>query len=680
VSRNQCSAAVSRNWLALTVGVMICSMAFVCQAVRGEQEAQTQLSSAIEKTLRWLPANTETIVVAQLFKIQASRPAMQSDKPVWSQIQDLSLCGIAELEESAGLDQLIGKKVALAINGGRSFEVVSAFGSLRYQGCGIIRLAEPLPDGGRKLTDALRKASKAVRTIVGTEVFVFPDLTAMESTFKPKKWQGQFIALPAPDTLLSASSDAFLREVLERSKAAPTDRALAASLPEWERIDTAAPVWALRHIPSKLSGQLASGLTWCLKPQGRKVFEVTYLPIKDKNPLPLAKIWSEPGLGARPSINQKPDGTVVVTVDLEKEKQQMWYSFTIYWSLGDIGQPMNSLSPAEISALFDDNESDDDVKDAPNPEETKLPPDCLEEVWSTQGEAYSGVGVEADGKTIVGVNWTTADLFDKSGRKTRSFKLPIRGGMLRCARLTAKDSRELLLFDVWGAELTAVGSNGVKLWTQPLGIDDVWAADLDGDRKDEVIVGYNGNVGLHVFGGDGKLRWKDTSIGNVWHVTAGDIDGDGKLEVLTTSSAGKVHVFDADGQKLATFDPGTNANMVRVFRLPGEPADNILVVGADSRDAQMVALNAKGDRLWRTDLPRGVNTCGSLAVARGSKWAAAGSMGSVVWLTDVSTGKILGARPRLGRPEVAWINDENEAPLLLVASTSGLAAFRVKGR
>ena len=52
------------------------------------------------------------------------------------------------------------------------------------------------------------------------------------------------------------------------------------------------------------------------------------------------------------------------------------------------------------------------------------------------------------------------------------------------------------------------------------GIDDVWAADLDGDGIDEVIVGYNGGAACMFFAADGKRLWKRTDLANVWHVNS----------------------------------------------------------------------------------------------------------------------------------------------------------------
>jgi thiol-disulfide isomerase/thioredoxin len=308
---------------------------------------------------------------------------------------------------------------------------------------------------------------------------------------------------------------------------------------------------------------------------------------------------------------------------------------------------------------------------------SELPTEGLEEVWSKPGR-YSSVAVTADGKSIVALRVKAADFFDVLGEKTGTVKLPAAGPSLRCARLSGSDPGELLSFGVWGTPLTAHGPDGALLWKQAAGIDDVWAADLDRDGKDEVIVGYNGRDGLHVFNGNGERRWKTQSIGNVWHVAAGDLDGDGTVKVVTTSAAGKVHVFDAEGQALRILEPGIYANMVRVFRMPGDSADGVLVIGGGRNDPQMVALNGIGGRLWQIDLPATANNCLSLAFASGLKWAAASFGNELAFVIDVESGKIVAVGPKRGSAKnLAWVTKDGE-PLLLIASTSGLSAWRVK--
>jgi hypothetical protein len=85
----------------------------------------------------------------------------------------------------------------------------------------------------------------------------------------------------------------------------------------------------------------------------------------------------------------------------------------------------------------------------------------------------------------------------------------------------------------WAQGVVLLDENGQKLWEYEGagGVDDSAAGDVDGDGKAEVVVGFNGDGGIHLVGLDGKLRWRQPG-GNVWHVEMLDTDGDGKQEIL----------------------------------------------------------------------------------------------------------------------------------------------------
>jgi hypothetical protein len=183
---------------------------------------------------------------------------------------------------------------------------------------------------------------------------------------------------------------------------------------------------------------------------------------------------------------------------------------------------------------------------------------------------------------------------------------------------------------------------------------------------------------LRVFDSEGKQRWEDRAVNFVWHVTAGDLDGDGTLEVISTSNSGDVRVFNNQGKESKRLDPDIYANMVRVFRLPGESADSLIVVGTGEGKTQMAALNGNGDVLWRADLPDGVTQCNSLVWAPGTTWAALGCLGGLVCVIDVRSGEMIGAASHQGTtPQVAWVTADGK-PLLVAASGTALSAWHIK--
>jgi peroxiredoxin/outer membrane protein assembly factor BamB len=307
----------------------------------------------------------------------------------------------------------------------------------------------------------------------------------------------------------------------------------------------------------------------------------------------------------------------------------------------------------------------------------------LESAWAVSGP-YSGVAWDPHSKSIFAIKrGSQCDVVGLDGTVKRSFHVDGDGSVLRLARLRGPDQADLLAFGTWGQAVLAFSTaDGTVLWREnnDTGVDDVWAADLDGDGRDEVIIGYNGFVGLHVFGPDGRPRWKTTKIGNVWHVAAGDVNGDKKQEVVSTSAMGKVHVFAADGKPLATLDAPFYANGIRVARLSkGDAADTILVTGSSHSGESLAAIDGKGHALWTLEFPEGIKHVESLAVSPNRPWMAFGVAGRVL-VADLASRKFVAAADVEGRlVEATWATAEDgQTPLLLVANGNQLSAFRVK--
>jgi hypothetical protein len=289
-------------------------------------------------------------------------------------------------------------------------------------------------------------------------------------------------------------------------------------------------------------------------------------------------------------------------------------------------------------------------------------------------------GIAVDGETAVAVDpQGTGICIDALGNKQR--ELTIRGAsVLRSGKLSLDKPRALLAYSFWGKSLDAFSSTGEQLWSYRggQGIDDVCAFDLDGDMLDEVIIGYNGRTGIHLLDSRRKLRWAYRQIGNVWHVSAGDVMGDDQPEIVTTSSAGKVHIFDREGQKLKDLDAQLYATLVRVGPpLAGGKA--AILVGGSGRGgagSALAGLDAEGDKRWSVALDNHID---SAQVAASRPWIAVGQRGGRVVVVDVDQGKIIARiAGQAQRPEVGWIQRSGQAPLLLMATGQGLNALAME--
>lgn len=306
----------------------------------------------------------------------------------------------------------------------------------------------------------------------------------------------------------------------------------------------------------------------------------------------------------------------------------------------------------------------------------------LKLAWTHEG-AWSGVAADAMGDLAYASSASGEVVaLDASGKRKTEHALPNAGSILRLAHLAGNGEPEFLTFGVWTGGLAAAAKDRTLLWEYPQesGIDDVWAADLDQDGRDEVIVGYNGGTGLHVLKGDGALIWKNTDLGNVWHVCAGDLDGDGRNEVITTSAQGVLHVFAAGGVHIKDLPVPLYANMVRTATIDGAGKPALALAGGSSDSGELlVCVDVDGKVRWKTPLPHvDVPHTDSMMVAASRPLAAVAMRGGLIHVVDLATGDVVGHVVDQGeRSEVAWLERKDQTPLLLVAGGAAVNAFEV---
>lgn len=212
----------------------------------GAHPLATDPPAALSKALSWLPADTETLIVANgPFSIpqpktetDESRTRVLPKKEINEMFEALptALVGLPE-----GLIQkLNGRKAAFAMEGARHFRSPSGLGEMPYEGCDIVVFVADVVSLG----EAFMKDSKNVATkfeeIDGQTVAVF------HKKLEEEVWT-TLVAFPKPNVLVVATSRDYLREVLGRISGAIGLRALPHKLPEWKYINIHAHCWGLRH-------------------------------------------------------------------------------------------------------------------------------------------------------------------------------------------------------------------------------------------------------------------------------------------------------------------------------------------------------------------------------------------------------------------------------------------------
>jgi hypothetical protein len=273
------------------------------------------------------------------------------------------------------------------------------------------------------------------------------------------------------------------------------------------------------------------------------------------------------------------------------------------------------------------------------------------------------------------------ELLDEEGAEVRFLRTAVDGDGKRYFVASAAGSRQLYLFDSeWKRRLVYPAED------QPLPIGDVQLADLDGDGVLEILVGYQGLVGTHCVGLDGKTIWRNRAAENVFGLGVTALNRQGQRELLVAQ--GLLLPIGADGNEQAPIM--LPDSFVRAI-YPGDlgqaalsPWCAIAMRPANSakrvRDIA-VGFSPRGTVLWRYPLPVGTHhnasfemvSAGDLFGSGTVQWVLAAADGSIHMLT--MDGSLLDRYNSGLAPSGMGIANLGGEPALLVASDKAIEAW-----
>lgn len=204
------------------------------EAVRKARNAAWAQESAglVDRTLSWLPEDTETVVVAQEPFALAVPTGPPGNALIAAQryvVGPSAAMGTALEGRTARFAILVARKFAgrPAGSGNRP-----AAGMIDYQGCGIYQFGAALPEG--------LMARPPDDTVHGQPIW---------------KFRTVLMARPKPDVLLICNDSAFFNDVLAHA----TDQRLFARFagplsPSWKFVNRKAPLWAWRRFVPDRAG------------------------------------------------------------------------------------------------------------------------------------------------------------------------------------------------------------------------------------------------------------------------------------------------------------------------------------------------------------------------------------------------------------------------------------------
>ena len=305
--------------------------------------AASENPNTIDEVLSWLPADTETVTVANGpfwmsdfgFSETEQKDPLNSAQILEKAFQSLTL-GLFGFKKSNLAQNLERQKVVLAIEGSRHFRSAQGLGELPYEGCAIAVFADDL--GVRSasfIRDTVKVASRSEQ-IEGQNVVVFQD------KLEEDLWT-VFVAFPKKNVVIVAADEGFLREVLKRIQGHAGARALPDTLPEWKYVNKKSQFWGLRHFDNSQFAKRDPTSPF----GGRKTANM-----QDEQAIGLSFVC-DPGKERSATITYLSGNPSILT-----EIKEQFFPTEAETGIKDLNIRYRSIGPAAVQGSFDLSKSD----------------------------------------------------------------------------------------------------------------------------------------------------------------------------------------------------------------------------------------------------------------------------------------------------------------------------------
>jgi hypothetical protein len=310
----------------------------------------------LKRVLSWLPADTETLLVASgpfwMSNFQIGGEDYKNRRVTSEELEkQFEGWTLALFNSNSQLGKrLERKKVLFALEGSRHFRPPADLGEMPFEGCALAVFKDDLDDVRNAFMKDAARAAIHIEEIEGQKVAEFQELVERDA------WT-IFITFPQEGVVLVATDKQFLQEMLARMRGAEGERALPDTMSEWKYVNKQAQFWGLRHYdkgqekedPSSpfggrksanLPDDQAIGLTYQCEPRKKRNATVTYLsgPTADTRKIEEGRFpsSSEPEATAGLHIQYRDLGPGVIQsiYDLSYSQPLDWFFFVLMGNVG----------------------------------------------------------------------------------------------------------------------------------------------------------------------------------------------------------------------------------------------------------------------------------------------------------------------------------------------------------